>query len=140
MMRPAPRLVAPPPPARRPATIANLIPFKMPGRTRATDVINVAAACFGVGRDDVIGHNRQAKFVLARHAAMFVAHELTGNSFPQLAKLFGGRDHTTILSACRKAKAQRHPKLQAAIEELLAALKNAAAEPVSEGGKDAGCG
>jgi chromosomal replication initiator protein len=34
--------------------------------------------------------------------AMFLAKELTEHSLPEIGNAFGGRDHTTVLHACRK--------------------------------------
>jgi chromosomal replication initiator protein len=34
--------------------------------------------------------------------AMFLSKELTNHSLPEIGEAFGGRDHTTVLHACRK--------------------------------------
>jgi chromosomal replication initiator protein len=34
---------------------------------------------------------------------MYVSRELTDHSLPAIGRAFGGRDHTTVLSACRRA-------------------------------------
>ena len=39
-----------------------------------------------------------------RQMAMAMAKELTNHSLPEIAEAFGGRDHTTVLHACRKIK------------------------------------
>jgi chromosomal replication initiator protein len=36
--------------------------------------------------------------------AMALSKELTNHSLPEIADAFGGRDHTTVLHACRKIK------------------------------------
>jgi chromosomal replication initiator protein len=36
--------------------------------------------------------------------AMALAKELTSHSLPEIGQMFGGRDHTTVLHACRKVK------------------------------------
>jgi len=38
---------------------------------------------------------------------MSLAKELTSHSLPEIGDLFGGRDHTTVLHACRKIKQLR---------------------------------
>ncbi len=39
-----------------------------------------------------------------RQVAMALAKELTNHSLPEIGDAFGGRDHTTVLHACRKIK------------------------------------
>ena len=38
---------------------------------------------------------------------MALAKELTNHSLPEIGAMFGGRDHTTVLHACRKVQALR---------------------------------
>lgn len=42
---------------------------------------------------------------LARHVAIYLCRELTPFSLPRLGHFFGGRDHSTVLYACRRIKA-----------------------------------
>lgn len=49
--------------------------------------------------------NRRARFIVRpRQIAMLLAKELTSQSMPEIGRVFGGRDHTTVLHACRKIK------------------------------------
>lgn len=41
---------------------------------------------------------------MPRHIAMFIARRLTGESYPDIGRWFGGRHHTTVISACRKVE------------------------------------
>lgn len=52
--------------------------------------------------DEITGHKRQAGLVRPRQAAMFAIRKNTELSYPQIAELFGGRDHTTVIHADRK--------------------------------------
>ena len=45
------------------------------------------------------GRSRQRPLVTARQIAMYVFRELTDLSYPAIARLFGGRDHTTVIHA-----------------------------------------
>jgi chromosomal replication initiator protein len=48
---------------------------------------------------------RRSRFIArARQVAMALAKELTNHSLPEIGEAFGGRDHTTVLHACRKIK------------------------------------
>lgn len=65
--------------------------------------IQVATARqFNVTLGELIGPKRHKVIVKHRHLAMWIARQLTEASFPELARAFGRRDHTTVLYACRK--------------------------------------
>ncbi len=48
------------------------------------------------------GKSRQRPLVTARQIAMYVFREMTDLSYPAIARLFGGRDHTTVIHANEK--------------------------------------
>ncbi|MDQ3544464.1 MAG: chromosomal replication initiation protein, partial [Actinomycetota bacterium] len=48
------------------------------------------------------GKSRQRPLVTARQIAMYVFRNLTELSYPSIARLFGGRDHTTVIHAVDK--------------------------------------
>ena len=50
--------------------------------------------------------NRNRNIVLARHLAMFLCRELTNTSLPEIGKNFGGKDHTSVIHACKKINSQ----------------------------------
>ncbi|WP_416379395.1 helix-turn-helix domain-containing protein, partial [Escherichia coli] len=53
--------------------------------------------------------SRTKSMVIARPVklAMALAKELTNHSLPEIGDAFGGRDHTTVLHACRKIEQLR---------------------------------
>jgi len=55
-----------------------------------------------------------------RQVAMFLARELTSRSLPDIGRRFGGRDHTTVLHACRRIEAlcKSDPVFQQEVEFL----------------------
>lgn len=59
------------------------------------------AAQFSIEMSDMRSTDRKYRFSHARQAAMYLSRELTGRSYSEIAKKFGGRDHTTVLHACR---------------------------------------
>ncbi|MGO9321973.1 MAG: chromosomal replication initiator protein DnaA [Solirubrobacteraceae bacterium] len=67
-----------------------------------------AAACehFGLSADELISSARVARVAWPRQLAMYLARELTGESLPAIGRQFGGRDHTTVLHAWRRASAR----------------------------------
>lgn len=53
---------------------------------------------------DLTGKRRLQPVARPRQLAMYLAKKLTSKSFPEIGRLFGGRDHTTVLYACRKVE------------------------------------
>ncbi|MBR9790108.1 MAG: chromosomal replication initiator protein DnaA [Gammaproteobacteria bacterium] len=51
---------------------------------------------------DILSKRRSRSVARPRQVAMALSKELTNHSLPELGNLFGGRDHTTVLHACRK--------------------------------------
>ena len=60
-----------------------------------------------------------------RQIAMALAKELTHLSLPDIGEAFGGRDHTTVLHACRKVTALKatHQEVTRDIESLIKVLR-----------------
>ena len=58
----------------------------------------------GFSVDEIKGKSRQRPLVTARQTAMYVVRELTELSYPAIARLFGGRDHTTVIHAVDKTQ------------------------------------
>jgi len=79
-----------------------------PGRTRRTIAEIQAATChhFGLSGDELLSSTRTARVAWPRQVAMYLARELTDASLPAIGREFGGRDHTTVLHACRRASAR----------------------------------
>jgi len=53
---------------------------------------------------DLLSMNRSRSLARPRQMAMALAKELTEHSLPEIGKAFGGRDHTTVLHACRTVR------------------------------------
>ena len=53
---------------------------------------------------DILSKRRNRSVTRPRQMAMSLAKELTTHSLPEIGDAFGGRDHTTVLHACRKVK------------------------------------
>lgn len=61
-----------------------------------------AAEYFKVRVSDLLAKKRTRSIARPRQVAMALAKELTNHSLPEIGEAFGGRDHTTVLHACRK--------------------------------------
>jgi len=56
---------------------------------------------------DLLGPTRSRSVARPRQIAMALTKELTKHSLPEIGRAFGGRDHTTVLHACRKVEELR---------------------------------
>ena len=66
------------------------------------DIINNTADYFRLGIDELTGTSRAQAIATARQIAMYLCREMTNLSLPKIGQLFGGRDHTTVMHACKK--------------------------------------
>ena len=65
------------------------------------------AEYFKIKVSDLLSKRRSRSVARPRQIAMTLAKELTSHSLPEIGDAFGGRDHTTVLHACRKVKELR---------------------------------
>jgi len=87
-----------------------------------------AAACqkFGITAEELVSAGRTARLAWPRQVAMYLARELTQESLPAIGREFGGRDHTTVLHACKRAAERMSENIssRAAVEELRTSLSS----------------
>jgi chromosomal replication initiator protein len=60
---------------------------------------------------DLLSKRRTRSIARPRQLAMALAKELTSHSLPEIGDAFGGRDHTTVLHACRRIEELRESTL-----------------------------
>jgi chromosomal replication initiator protein len=89
------------------------------------ELLNEMAVILGFSVEALRGKSRQRPLVTARQMAMYVFRELTDLSYPAIARLFGGRDHTTVIHAVRRIEALKaeDPSIARDIEVLLRKLR-----------------
>lgn len=69
-----------------------------------TNIQKVVGEYYKVKVADFLSKRRSRSVARPRQVAMALAKELTNHSLPEIGDAFGGRDHTTVLHACRKIK------------------------------------
>jgi chromosomal replication initiator protein len=108
--------------------IAEVIPLG-PRSNTPTPVEQIqqqVAADFGVSPAELVGSTRSASPLRARQVAIFLTRELTDLSLPQIGRLYGGRDHSTVLNSVRRIEAgvAEDPTLAGRVAALRAAIHN----------------
>jgi len=66
------------------------------------DIQKVISNHFNVTISDLVGSKRQRTISFARQMSMYLCRKCLGASFPEIGERFGGKDHSTVISACRK--------------------------------------
>jgi chromosomal replication initiator protein len=87
-------------------------------QARQVSVENIqktTAEYYNIKISDILSKRRSRSVARPRQMAMFLAKELTNYSLPEIGESFGGRDHTTVIHACKKINELRSLNLD--IEE-----------------------
>ena len=73
---------------------------------------------------DLLSRRRSRSVARPRQVAMALAKELTTHSLPEIGDAFGGRDHTTVMHACKRVRELRdsEPRIQEDFTALLRTL------------------
>jgi chromosomal replication initiator protein len=83
-------------------------------------IVQVVCRYFHIAPDQIAGPTRARGITYARHIAMYLLHERASCSLSQIGQLLGHRDHTTVLSGCRRIEGERttFPQTRAALAEI----------------------
>ena len=71
-------------------------------QVRIDNIQRTVAEYYNIKLSDILSKRRNRSIARPRQMAMSLAKELTNHSLPEIGEAFGGRDHTTVLHACRK--------------------------------------
>jgi chromosomal replication initiator protein len=72
------------------------------GSLNPQQVIRLVAARCGVKPEDIMGEKRHPRIAQARQMAMFLCRTLLHSSYPAIGRVFGGRDHSTVIHSIKK--------------------------------------
>jgi len=95
-------------------------------------IVGVVANAFGIERERLVGRERTQEITLPRQVAMYLLHEETHQSLPQIGQAFGGRDHTTVMYACDKVAGliERDDRMRSRVRQIREQLYTRASLPV----------
>jgi chromosomal replication initiator protein len=111
--------------------IAEVIPRHRASQpTSVEEIQQRVAERFGISRAELVGSSRAATPLRARQVAIFLTRDLTDLSLPQIGRLYGGRDHSTVLNSLRRVEASLDEDVELAerVRELRGAIHNPVAE------------
>ena len=96
-------------------------------QARQVSVENIqktTAEYYNIKMSDILSKRRSRSVARPRQMAMFLAKELTNYSLPEIGESFGGRDHTTVIHACKKINELRsiNPDIEEDYRKLLRVL------------------
>jgi chromosomal replication initiator protein len=94
-------------------------------------IVGIVASAFGIARDRLVGRERTQEIALPRQVAMYLLHEETHQSLPQIGQALGGRDHTTVMYACDKVAGliERDDRIRSRVMQIKEQLYTKAALP-----------
>ncbi len=102
--------------------LADLLTDTTPRPRTDAELLDEIASILGFEVEALQGKSRQRPLVTARQIAMYLFRDLTDLSYPSIARLFGGRDHTTVIHAVEKIQRQMGERKQ--IYEQVTDLQN----------------
>lgn len=76
------------------------------------NIQKTVAEYFKIRISDLLSNRRSRSITRPRQMAMALSKELTNHSLPEIGAAFGGRDHTTVIHACKKIKELREADLK----------------------------
>jgi chromosomal replication initiator protein len=85
----------------------------------------MVAETFDIRLSDMISRRRPASIAFPRQVAMYLSRSMTHNSLVEIGESFGGRDHGTVIHACKKVAAEigKQPGLRERIERIEGQLR-----------------
>lgn len=84
-------------------------------------ILDTVSKHFQIPVNDIKGQSRKAPIAHARHIAVFITREITGDSWKHIGALFGDRDHTSMMHGYRKIRSlmNRDKDLNATVRLLI---------------------
>lgn len=104
-------------------TLKDLLAFQERQVTLA-NIQRLVAEYYKIRLSDLNAKSRARNVARPRQMAMALAKELTSHSLPEIGEAFGGRDHTTVIHACKKISTlmDEDPRIREDYQNLLRAL------------------
>ncbi|MBI2252510.1 MAG: chromosomal replication initiator protein DnaA [Armatimonadetes bacterium] len=100
-------------------SLKEILPKEESNFINLDSIKNKVAEYFGIKMEELIGEKREQRFVFPRQVAMFLARELSGASYPEIARNFGGKDHSTVIHAYKKIRENlKNSQIKSTVEKI----------------------
>jgi len=88
------------------------------------NIKKTVAEYYNIRISDLLSKRRNRSITRPRQIAMAITRELTSHSLPEIGDSFGGRDHTTVIHACKKAASlkENSNRIKADYENIIRSL------------------
>ncbi|MEY3589296.1 MAG: chromosomal replication initiator protein DnaA [Actinomycetota bacterium] len=108
------------------AQLADLLTTSSSKTRTDEELLAEMAGYLGFTVEALKGKSRQRPLVAARQIAMYVFRDMTELSYPAIARLFGGRDHTTVIHAVDKTQRmmREHKATYDQVSDIITRIKN----------------
>ena len=102
----------------------NYVKTSVVAKPNFNQIVDQVSRHFDISEEDIKGTSRRAPIVHARHVAVWLMREITGDSWKHIGTLFGDRDHTSMMHAYQKITAQMHhdKEIRVAVKGLMKVL------------------
>ena len=106
--------------------LADLLTANAPKHRTDEELLSEVAGILGFTVEAIKGKSRQRPLVSARQVAMYIFRDMTELSYPAIARLFGGRDHTTVIHAVEKTQRLMREDKQTfdQVSDIITRIKN----------------
>lgn len=91
---------------------------------RVEDIQEAVAKRFQIKVADLKSKKRTRQLVVPRHIGMYICRTLTDLTFPEIGRYFGGKDHSTVIHACKQIEKDKAEDIQirTAIQSIIAEM------------------
>jgi chromosomal replication initiator protein len=103
-----------------------LYPHSAAQTSTVEDIQRATCDRLGVSPEALCSPDRSARVAWARQVAMYLSRELTDATLPAIGRAFGGRNHTTVMHACKRAaeRIATDADAYAVVRDLTASLRS----------------
>ncbi len=112
-------------PALAASVLEEMYPNLRTGSPTIAAVQDVVASHYGISVSELVSPNRATRVAWPRHVAIHLARALTSDSLPAIGRAFGGRNHATVLHACKRVseRVRTEPDVNSELDDLAATIR-----------------